>query len=124
MNVDFVNRVDGGAGVGIGRQQGALGVGINFSGFVQKPNAIHLRHALIGQQQRDRVVADPEFAQDSQPRITGVGAQHPIFLAVAGPQVALNCLQTLGSSSTVSSVGLAMPDSPSSVYRQRRFFLR
>ena len=69
MNVDFVNGVDSGAGVGIRSQQGPLGVGINFPGFVEETDAIHLGHALIGQQQRDSVVANSEFAQQFQTSI-------------------------------------------------------
>ena len=81
MNVDLVDGVDGGAGVGIRGQQGPLGIGINFSGLVEEADAIHMRHALIGQEQSYSIVSNSEFAQQFQSRIARVRSQHAIFLA-------------------------------------------
>ncbi len=74
VDVDFVDGVDGRAGVGVSGEQRALGVGINLLGFIQEADAIHVRHTLIGQQQRYRVVSHAQLAQDFQPGVTRVGA--------------------------------------------------
>src|SRR5207253_3839037 len=52
----FVDGVDGRAGVRIGGKQGALGERMKFHGFGEKADAVHLRHALVGKKEGDRIV--------------------------------------------------------------------
>ncbi len=96
VNVDFIDGVDGGAGVGIGGQQGALGVGIDLLGFVQKADAIHVRHTLIGQAARAtaslRTLSSRRISSPASPEF---GAQHPVVLTVTGAQVSLDRFQNI-----------------------------
>ena len=57
VDAGFVDGVDGRAGVRIGGKQGALGERMKFHGFGEKADAVHLRHALVGKKEGDRIVA-------------------------------------------------------------------
>ena len=52
--VDGINRS---AGIGVGREQGALGEWMKFHSFGQEADAVHLRHALVGQKESNGIVA-------------------------------------------------------------------
>ena len=57
VEVDDVDRLDRGAGVGVGRQQDAPRAGVDVHRRFEELQPAHLRHAVVGQQDRDRVAA-------------------------------------------------------------------
>jgi hypothetical protein len=69
---------------------------MNVHGFGEKDYAIHIRHALVGQEQGHRIVSGFEFAQRAEGRVAGIGAHHAVLLRVMAPQVALNRAQDFG----------------------------
>src|SRR5216684_8549693 len=58
IDVDLIDRADGGASIGISGKEGALCVWEYVSCFLKKGDAIHFGHALVGQQQSHAVTAD------------------------------------------------------------------
>ena len=63
MQLDCVDCLDGGVSVGIGCQQYAARIGEDLHRFRQEFDAIHLRHAMVGEEQRDRSVTLFQFPQ-------------------------------------------------------------
>ena len=87
---DVVDRPDGGLGIGVGRQQDALGGREKLDGLAEELDAGHLRHALIRQEQRNGIVAELQLAQGIERSRAGIGAQDAVVLAVLAPQVSLD----------------------------------
>ncbi len=63
MDFDVIDGADGRVGIGVSGEQSALGIGKQGHGFGQEAYTIHLRHALIGQQQGHGVVARLQLVQ-------------------------------------------------------------
>ena len=57
MQTNIVDRRDGSGGIGVGGEQDASGVGVEFAGFGQEVNTIHFGHAPVGQNECDVFVA-------------------------------------------------------------------
>ena len=96
VNFGFVDGIDSGVGVGVGGQQGTLGLGMNIHGLGEETYAIHVRHALIGKKQGDRIVSSFEFAQGAEAGAAGVGAHDAVFLRVVAAQVAFDGAEHFG----------------------------
>lgn len=63
--------------------------------FLQKCDAVHARHALIYQQQRDAVITNLQRLQQIESRFRRIAADHAIFCPVLRPQIALNRPQNI-----------------------------
>ena len=50
VHAGFVDGIDGGVGIRVGGEQGALGERVHLHGFGKEVNAVHLGHALIRKQ--------------------------------------------------------------------------
>jgi len=66
VQVDDVDRVDGGAGVGVCRQQHAPCPRVKVHGPLEELDPVHLRHAVVGQDQGDQVTAQLHLPQRVQ----------------------------------------------------------
>ena len=96
MQFDFVDRLNGSVGIGVGCQQYAASVGIDLHGLGQELDAVHLWHAVIGQQQRNRIVALLQLPQQIQRRRSGVRAQDTIILGIFAAKIALDGAEHIG----------------------------
>ncbi len=90
MQLDFVDRLNGRVGIGVGRQQYAASVGIDLHGLGQELDAVHLWHAVIDQQQRHRIVALLQPPQQIERRRSGIRAQDTILLRIFAAKIALD----------------------------------
>ncbi len=87
VDLGGVDGADGGFGVGVGGQEDALGVGVDGEGLLQKVDAGHSGHALVGEEESDGVLALMELAADVQRGRTGGGADDAVVLTVVPAQV-------------------------------------
>ena len=62
VEVDDVDRVDGGVGVGVGGQQDPTCRRVQVHGLFEELDAGHLRHPVVGNQHRDGFAPQLEFA--------------------------------------------------------------
>jgi hypothetical protein len=88
VQVDHVDGVDGGAGVGVGGEQHAAGPGVDVHRVLEELDAVHVRHPVVGQDHGDLVAAQLQFAQRFQGRFPGLGPDDAVLAAVLAPQVA------------------------------------
>ncbi len=88
VDVDQVDRLDRRVGVGVGGEQGPAGVRGDVHGLLEELDAVHLRHAVVGEDRRHRLAAQRELAQRVERVAAGLGADDPVVLAVAATQVA------------------------------------
>ena len=96
MDLDVIDGADRRVGVGVSREQRALCVRKQGHGFGQETHAIHLRHALIGQQQGHGIVASLQLAQGVERDLPRVCAQHAITVCIIVAQIALDGTQHFG----------------------------
>jgi len=96
VNLGVIDRPDSRVGIGVGREQGPLSVRIKLHRFGEKSHARHLRHPLIHQKQRHRIVAFFELRQSVQRVFSRLRPQNPIAIRIAVPQIALYRPQNLG----------------------------
>ncbi len=61
VEVDDVDRVDRGVGVGVGRQQHPAGERVDVHRLFEELDAAHLRHPVVGDEHRDGVAAQLEL---------------------------------------------------------------
>jgi hypothetical protein len=54
---DLVDGLDGRVGIGVGREQNPLGLRVEGHGLTQETHPVHLRHALVDQEECDGFVA-------------------------------------------------------------------
>ena len=88
VEVDLVDRLDRGLGVGVRGQQDALGVRHELARLDQVLGPGQPRHPLVGDQQRDLLAARDQLAQRPERLVAARGADDPVALAEAPPQVA------------------------------------
>ena len=88
VQVDDVDRVDRGVGVGVCRQQHPAGQGVDVHRLFEELDAAHLRHPVVGDEHRDGVTAQLEFVEGLEGVRAGFGAHDPVSLAVVAAQVA------------------------------------
>src|SRR5579859_6772036 len=91
-----VDGLDGGVGVGVGGQQGALGGGEEIGGLGEETDAVEFGHALVGEEKRYRVVAGFKAAERVERFVSGGGAQDAVTLGVAATKIALDGLEHIG----------------------------
>ena len=63
VEIDLVDRLDRGLGVGVGGEEHALGVGHELARLDEVVGTGHAGHALVGDQQRDLLAAGADLAQ-------------------------------------------------------------
>ena len=90
VELDLVDRPDRDVGVGVGRQQDALGVGLEWERLDEELGAGHRRHALVDEEQRHRLVALGQLADDLERIGRGSGADDAVVVGVPRAQVALD----------------------------------
>jgi len=83
VDVDDVDRADRGVGVGVGGEQRAAGVRRDVHGGFEEVDAVHLGHAVVGEDGGDGLAAQRELAQRFQCVAAGLGAHDAVILAVA-----------------------------------------
>ena len=96
IDAGLIDGTDGSAGVGVGGEQCALGIRKNVPGFLQKGDPVHLRHALVGEQESHAVIAHLELLQQFQRRLRRIAPNDAIFRSVLRAQVALDRTQNVG----------------------------
>ena len=96
MDLDVIDGADSRVGIGVSREQRALGIGKQGHGFGQETHAIHLRHALIDQQQGHGIVTRLQLAQGVERHLPRVRAQHAIAVGIIAAQIALDGAQYFG----------------------------
>ncbi len=87
VEVDDVDRVDRRAGVGVRGQQHAPRARVHAEGLLEELDAVHLRHAVVGEDHRHQVAPQLQLAQRLQCGLAGLGAHDPVPGAVVAPQV-------------------------------------
>src|SRR5690606_5008903 len=87
VDVDDVDRLDRRVGVGVGGQQGAPRVREQVHRLLQEGDAVHLRHAVVGEDGRDGVPAQLDLAQGFERVRPGGGAHDAVVLAVTTAEV-------------------------------------
>ena len=96
VELNVVDRADGGVGVGVSGQQGSLCFGIEFPGLLKGFDAVHLRHAVVDQQQGHSLVALLQPAQQIERGRPGIRPQDAVALVVTLFQVAFDRAQDVG----------------------------
>ena len=96
IDVGLIDGADGGVHVGVSGQQCPLGLGKNPHALLQKLDAIHARHALVGQQQGHAVIPHLQLLQQIQRAFRRIAANHPVFGAIFRTQIALDRPQNIG----------------------------
>ncbi len=86
----LVDSINSRVGVRISGEQGALGERVHLHGFSKEIHAVHLGHALIGEQQSHGIVARFQFAQSGEAGASGIRAHDSIAIRIAAAQVPLN----------------------------------
>ena len=120
VELHLVDRADGDVAVGIGGQQHALRRREQRRRLGQELDAGHLRHALVGEEEGERLVAQLERADDLQRLAAGCRGQDPIVPAKWSLRSRATARSTSGSSSTARMAGFAMlPRSRSAVMPRR-----
>ena len=90
VEADAVDGVDRGLRVGVGRQQHAPRVRRQRARLGHELDAGHLRHALVGQQQRDGLAPAGDLLQRVQRLLPRGRRQHAVAGAVVTAQVAVD----------------------------------
>jgi len=90
VHAGLVDGIDGGVGIRVGSEQGALGERVHFHGFGEEIHAVHLGHALIRKQQGHGIVARFQFPQSGKAGASGIRAHDTVAVRIAAAQVALN----------------------------------
>ena len=96
VEADLVDGADGRIGVGVGRQQHALGIGLQLQGLRQELDAGHPRHALVDDEEADGAASHGELPHDVEPLGAGAGCHDAVVLAVPRAQITLHGTQDGG----------------------------
>ncbi len=88
VQIDDVDGVDRRIGVGVRGQQHPSGGGEQVHRLFEELDAVHSRHAVVGQHHRDLVAAQLQLAHRVQRLLAGLGSDDPVALAVPPSQVA------------------------------------
>ncbi len=90
VEVDDVDGVDRGVGVGVRRQEHASGEWEQVHRLLEELDAAHLRHPVVGDEHRDGLAAQLQFLQAGERVGARFGAHDAVALAVVLAQVAGN----------------------------------
>ena len=96
IQLDLVDGANGSLGIRVGGEQHALGIGESGDGARQKLDAGHLRHAVIDQEQGQRLAALLELVEQIERALAGAGREHAIVFGVLAAQIALDGFQNFG----------------------------
>ncbi len=88
VQIDDVDGVDRGIGVGVRGQQHPSGRGEQVHRLFEELDAVHPRHAVVGQNHRDLVAAQLQLTHGVQRLLARLGSDDPVVLTVAPSQVA------------------------------------
>jgi hypothetical protein len=87
VNAGGVDGPDGGLGIGVGGKQDAAGVRVNGAGTLKKLDSGHTRHALVADDEGDRLVAFAELVEGVEGGLAAGGAQNTVVGSVFAAQV-------------------------------------
>ncbi len=87
VQVDDVDGVDRGVGVGVRGQQHAAGQREQVHGGFEELDAAHLRHPVVGDEHRHGVAAQLQLVERLQRVLAGLGAHDAVVLAVVSTEV-------------------------------------
>jgi hypothetical protein len=93
VETDLVDRRDGRVGVRVGGEQHELRVGRRLARPLEELDAGHLRHAVVGQDERHRLIPQGELVEDAERFGTGVGPHDLVVGGVPAAQVARDRLR-------------------------------
>ncbi len=96
VDLGGVDGADGGFGVGVGGEEDALGVGVDRERLLEEVDAGHSGHALVGEEERDDVLALLELAADVERGCAGGGADDAVVLTVVAAQILDHSFQHAG----------------------------
>ena len=96
VEVDDVDGVDCGVRVGIGRQQHAAREREEVHRLLEKLDAAHLWHAVVGDKHGYGVSAQLEFLQCVERVAAGLGSHDAITLAIVPTKVTGDCTRHSG----------------------------
>ena len=88
IEVDDVDGVDRGMGVGVGGQQHAAGQRVDVHRLFEELDTAHTGHPVVGDEHRHRVAAQLEFVEGLEGVRPGFGPDNAITLAVMAAQIA------------------------------------
>ena len=88
VEIDDVDGLDRGVGVRVGGEQHPAGGRVHVHRRLEELDAVHLRHPVVGQDHRHLVAAQPHLLQRVEGRRGRFGADDPVLLGIALPQVA------------------------------------
>ena len=87
IEVDDVDGLDGGVGVGVGGEQGTPGVGEQIHRLLEELETTHAGHPVVGEQDRDQVATKLQLTQGLQRLGAGLGTHHAVRLAVVAAEI-------------------------------------
>ena len=87
VEVDDVDRLDGGVRVGVRREQGTARVREQVHRLFEELEAAHVGHAMVGEHHRHRVAAQLQLPQGLQGLRAGLRPHDAVRLAVLTPEV-------------------------------------
>ena len=96
IDAGLVDGADGRVGVGIRGQQRTFSFREDVHCLLQKNYAVHVRHALIGEEQRHTVVAQFQLLEQRERRFGGIAPDYTEFSTVFRAQIALDGAQDIG----------------------------
>ena len=88
VEVDDVDRLDRGVGVGVGGEQHPPRAGIQVHRRFEEVEPAHAGHPVVGEQHRHRVAAQLHLAQRVERLLARFGPDDAVRVAVAAAQVA------------------------------------
>ena len=88
VEVDDVDGVDGGVGVGVCRQQHPAGQREEVHRLLEELDPAHLRHPVVGDEHRDGVATQLEFLERLESVCAGLGPHDAVPLAVVSTKIA------------------------------------
>ena len=95
IEVRFVDRLDRGLDIRIGREQHAPGQRVELARGGEQLVSQHAGHALIADHHRERVAAALQLADGVERLLSGAGAQHGVLLPIPAAEVAAHGRQHL-----------------------------
>ena len=88
VQVDHVDRVDRGPGIGVRGEQHPPRAGVDVHGLLEELDPVQLRHPVVGQDRGDQIAAQLHLPQRVQPVGRRLGPHDPVPVPVPPPQVA------------------------------------
>jgi hypothetical protein len=96
VEAGLIDGADRGVRIRISREQSPLRRGKDSHRLLQKFHTVHARHALVGQQQGNAVIAHFQLLQQIERPFGRIASYDPVFSAVLRTQIALDRPQHIG----------------------------